>query len=166
MAEQLVGRREELAAIDAFLGQDAAGGTALVVEGEAGIGKTSVSGDVVERARGRGYRMLTARPVAADVRLSFAGLGDLLGDVVDEALPSLPDPQRHALEAALLLALLGVLAAIGRSGRPSAPEGLPRAPRPAAPLARAPARPFVAGPRRGSCRGCAGRSGVRVVLPS
>jgi DNA-binding CsgD family transcriptional regulator len=104
LSEQLVGRRQELAAIDAFLAADTDGAAALVLEGEAGIGKTSVWRDGVERARGRGFRVLTARPVGAEVRLSFAGLGDLLGEVVDEALPSLPEPQRHALEAALLLA--------------------------------------------------------------
>ena len=32
--------------------------------------------------------------------LSFAGLSDLLGDVLQEALPGLPAPQRHALEVA------------------------------------------------------------------
>jgi DNA-binding CsgD family transcriptional regulator len=104
LGEQLVGRRQELAAIDAFLGEDARGAAALVLEGEAGIGKTSVWREGVERARGRGFRVLTARPVGAEVRLSFAGLGDLLGEVVEEVLPSLPEPQRQALEAALLLA--------------------------------------------------------------
>ena len=38
------------------------------------------------------------------MRLSFAGLGDLLRDVAVEALPRLPTPQRRALEGALLLA--------------------------------------------------------------
>lgn len=104
MREQLVGRRQELAAIDAFLAEDATGAAALVVEGEAGIGKTSVWRDGVERAREHGYRVLLAQPVGAEVRLALAGLGDLLGEVVDEALPSLPEPQRRALEAALLRA--------------------------------------------------------------
>ena len=78
MGEQIVGRRQELAAIDAFLGGAPNGTAALLVEGEAGIGKTSVWREGVERARGRGFRVLTARPVGAEVRLSFAGLGDLL----------------------------------------------------------------------------------------
>jgi DNA-binding CsgD family transcriptional regulator len=104
LAEQLIGRRQELAAIDAFLGEDADGASALVLEGEAGIGKTSVWREGLERARGRGYRVLTARPVGAEVRLSFAGLGDLLTEAAVEALPRLPAPQRRALEAALVLA--------------------------------------------------------------
>jgi DNA-binding CsgD family transcriptional regulator len=102
LGEQLVGRRQELAAIDAFLAADADGAAALVVEGEAGIGKTSVWREGIERARGSDYRVLLARPVGAEVRLSLAGLGDLLGEVVDEALPGLPEPQRNALEVALL----------------------------------------------------------------
>jgi DNA-binding CsgD family transcriptional regulator len=105
LGEQLVGRRQELAAIDVFLDEAADGAAAaLVLEGEAGIGKTSVWREGVERARNRGFRLLTARPVGAEVRLSLAGLGDLLGDAVDETLPSLPEPQRNALEVALLRA--------------------------------------------------------------
>jgi DNA-binding CsgD family transcriptional regulator len=104
LAEELIGRRHELATIDAFLGEDADGAAALVLEGEAGIGKTSVWREGVERAEGRGYRVLMARPVGAEVRLSFAGLGDLLTEAASEALPRLPAPQRRALEAALALA--------------------------------------------------------------
>jgi predicted ATPase len=52
----------------------------------------------------RGFRTLAARPAGSEVRLNFAGLGDVLGEVAGEALPCLPRPQRSALEAALLLA--------------------------------------------------------------
>jgi DNA-binding CsgD family transcriptional regulator len=103
LQEQLVGRRQELAAIEAFLEAVADGPASLVIEGEAGIGKTSLWRAGVERGRGRGFRVLLARPVGAEVRLSFAGLGDMLNEVVDELLPSLPGPQRRALAAALLL---------------------------------------------------------------
>ena len=48
--------------------------------------------------------MLTSRPVEAEIALPFAVLGDLLGDVPDAALGRLPDPQREALEVALLRA--------------------------------------------------------------
>jgi DNA-binding CsgD family transcriptional regulator len=104
MAEQLVGRRQELAAIDVFLEGEGAGPAALLLEGDAGIGKTLLWREGVERARTRGFRTLVATPAGAEVRLSFAGLGDLLGAVAAEALPSLPGPQRRALEVALLLA--------------------------------------------------------------
>jgi DNA-binding CsgD family transcriptional regulator len=104
LGEQLIGRRQELAAIDAFLDPDADGAAALVLEGEAGIGKTSVWREGTARAQAGGYRVLTARPVGAEVRLSFAGLGDLLAEPAIDTLPRLPAPQRRALEAALALA--------------------------------------------------------------
>lgn len=103
MAEQLVGRRQELAVIEAFLERQDDGPTALVVEGVVGIGKTRLWAEGVERAGSGGFRVLVARPVGAEVRLSFGGLGDLLGEVAAETLPDLPGRQRRALEAALLL---------------------------------------------------------------
>jgi DNA-binding CsgD family transcriptional regulator len=104
LEERLVGRRRELAAIEVFLEAVADGPASLLIEGEAGIGKTSLWRAGVERGRRGGFRLLSARPVGAEVRLSFAGLGDLLNEVVDEVLPGLPGPQRRALAAALLLA--------------------------------------------------------------
>ena len=43
-----------------------------------------------------------AVPVEAETRLSYAALGDLLEPILEEALPTLPEPQRKALEVALL----------------------------------------------------------------
>jgi hypothetical protein len=57
----------------------------------------------VEAAPARGYRVLSCRPSEAETSYSFGGLADLIGDVVGEALPELPPPQRRALEAALHL---------------------------------------------------------------
>ena len=37
-----------------------------------------------------------------ETQLSFAALVDVLGDLADQVLPQLPDPQREALGAALL----------------------------------------------------------------
>jgi DNA-binding CsgD family transcriptional regulator len=104
VGDQLVGRRQELAAIEDFLEGEVEGPAALLVEGEAGIGKTHLWREGVERAAAQGFRVLAARPVEAEVRISFAGLGDVLGDVADEVLPRLPGPQQRALKAALLLA--------------------------------------------------------------
>ena len=98
----IVGRDDELAAVAAFLA-DAAAGSALVLAGEAGIGKTTVWRAGVQLAEERGFRVLEARPAESEAVLSFVALGDLLGDVVDETLPQLPRLQRRALEAALLV---------------------------------------------------------------
>jgi DNA-binding CsgD family transcriptional regulator len=103
MTLQIVGREEELAAIHAFIGVAEGGAAALVLEGEPGIGKSTLWLAAVEHARGQGLRVLSSRPAEAERGLAHAGLGDLFDDVLDEVLPALPSPRRRALEIALLL---------------------------------------------------------------
>ncbi len=98
----LVGRRRELALIDAFLTRAAEGAASLAVRGPAGIGKTTVWHAGVALAAERGWRVLVARPAGVEASLSFAGLVDLFAHVDDAALDGLPAPQRRALAAALL----------------------------------------------------------------
>jgi DNA-binding CsgD family transcriptional regulator len=98
----IVGREAENEALEAFLDAVGMGAAALIVQGEPGIGKTTLWKHGVEEALRRSYRILACRPVEAETRLSFAGLGDLLQDVVDDVLSELPEPQREALEVALL----------------------------------------------------------------
>jgi hypothetical protein len=50
----LVGRQAELESLDEFLVRAAAGQSAIFLEGEAGIGKTSLWNEGVDRARARG----------------------------------------------------------------------------------------------------------------
>ena len=103
MALEVVGRDEELRSLDGFLERSAEGLAALVLQGEAGIGKSTLWLAGVEASRERGFRVLSCRPSEAETRFSFAGLTDLIGDVVEAALPELPPLQQRALEAALLL---------------------------------------------------------------
>jgi predicted ATPase len=103
-AQELIGRQEELSRLAGFLANLAAGPRALLLEGEAGIGKTALWQAGLADAQGCGQRTLSCRPAGAEVKLSFAALGDLLAGALQEALPALPGPQRRALEAALLLA--------------------------------------------------------------
>jgi DNA-binding CsgD family transcriptional regulator len=102
MATEIVGREDELAAVRDLLGADE-GLSALVLEGEAGIGKTTLWSAGVEAARERGSLVLTARPAEAERGLAHAVLGDLFEGVLDEVLPALSPPRRRALEGALLL---------------------------------------------------------------
>jgi DNA-binding CsgD family transcriptional regulator len=95
----VVGRERELEVVRAFLG---GGVGALVLEGEAGIGKTTVWHAGVEVARERGVRVLVARPAEAETALPYATLSDLLEPVRDDALRSMPAPQRRALDVALV----------------------------------------------------------------
>ena len=46
--------------------------------------------------------MLWCRPSVAEAKLSFAAVADLIGRVGDEAFADLPDPQREALDVALM----------------------------------------------------------------
>jgi DNA-binding CsgD family transcriptional regulator len=95
-----VGRDRELAAVDSFLG--GGGAAALLVVGEAGVGKTTVWEEAVARARGAGALVLVARPSESEAKLSFAALADLLAPVPAAVFAELPDPQRVALDVALL----------------------------------------------------------------
>jgi DNA-binding CsgD family transcriptional regulator len=103
---EIVGRDQELQAISSFL-ERGPGSGALLIEGQAGIGKTTIWRWGVEQAENRGWRILTAGPTVSEARLAFAAIGDLLGDVVHTVGPQLPPPQRHALEVALLLEDVG-----------------------------------------------------------
>ncbi len=100
MLTGLVGREAETAQLDAALTRAAEHGAALLVIGEAGIGKTALLDAVVEQARSRGYRVLTVTGVESESRLPYAGLHQLLQPVLDSA-GRLPGPQRSALRTAL-----------------------------------------------------------------
>ena len=76
--------------------------SALVIEGEAGIGKTTLWADATRRAGESGYRVLSCRAAAAESVLAYAVLADLLGDVDDAVWADLPAPQQQALDGALL----------------------------------------------------------------
>ncbi len=104
MATAVFGRETELAAVDAVLAPARIGLAALVLEGDPGIGKTTVWREGTARAVGKGYRVLSCRAAPAEARLSFTALGDLLAPVEPAVFGSLPDPQRQALDAALLRA--------------------------------------------------------------
>jgi len=97
----IVGRDDELAEVEAFFDRPPPG--ALLLEGEAGIGKTTVWDAATEAAEARGFRVLRTRPAEAEAVLALAGVGDLLAGVREEALAKLPPPQRRALGVALLL---------------------------------------------------------------
>ncbi|MDU0312491.1 AAA family ATPase [Phycicoccus sp. M110.8] len=97
----LAGRSAEMAVVDAFLEQAATDGAALVVTGEAGIGKSALLALAARRAdqdRGALVRHVAGAEFEAD--LSYAGLHQLLmADAAD--LSSLSAPHRTALETAL-----------------------------------------------------------------
>ena len=76
---------------------------ALAVQGEAGAGKSTLWRAGIEAAAAAGHRMLRSEPSASETDLSFAGLSDLLADLLPLVAGQIPGPQREALEIALLL---------------------------------------------------------------
>ena len=97
----LLGRDVERARLRAALdGARDGRGAALVLRGEAGIGKTALLEE--QRSAATGFRILAARGIESESRLAFAGLSDLVRPVLDR-VAGLPEAQRTALLAALAL---------------------------------------------------------------
>jgi DNA-binding SARP family transcriptional activator/predicted ATPase len=102
----LVGRAEELAVlVDAHAGAQPDGGLA-VIEGEAGIGKTRLAGELVASARRRGAVVLATRCHDDEAGLPYGPIMELLREAVRGAdaggWPGAVPPQRLA-DASLLL---------------------------------------------------------------
>src|SRR5262245_34526040 len=129
--QALLGRDIEVEEIGRFLDSVPLGPVALLLEGDAGIGKTTLWQEGISRALARSYCVLSCRPGESEAQLTFAGLGDLLDEVLEPASRDLPEPQRRALGIALLraasegpaplpqavsLGVLGVLRALACSG--------------------------------------------------
>jgi DNA-binding CsgD family transcriptional regulator len=98
--EELVGRVSELESIERWL--RAPPPSVLVLDGEPGIGKTTLWRAGIEEAERQGYRVLACAAVLSETQLSFTALRDLLDPVFDEVADELPSPQRHALAVTLL----------------------------------------------------------------
>ena len=108
-ARHLIGREQEFGDIVRFLENSDHLSAALVLRGEAGIGKTTLWLAGLEAANARGYRTLAARPPAGGGPLLFRGLADLLGESAGGcSARATARIQRRALEAALLLGESGI----------------------------------------------------------
>lgn len=102
--DEVVGRDDELAAIDRWLHATTDQPGVLVIEGPPGIGKTALVRAAVRVAEQGGWRVLRCGLVEAEEGLTFAALADLLDPVTAEGgLAEVPPARRRALESALLL---------------------------------------------------------------
>ena len=90
--------------VSEFLTSLSDGPCALIVEGEPGIGKTTLWSAAAREARDRGFQVLVARGAAPESVIAYAGLADLLRGVEAHTCASLPDPQRLAVDRILLRA--------------------------------------------------------------
>jgi predicted ATPase len=90
----LFGRERETRALDALVDGAGERGGALVIRGEAGIGKSSLLAAAKSRAQHRGFEVLTTAGVQLEAHLPFAGLHQLLrpisisGTTLDASRPS------------------------------------------------------------------------------
>jgi DNA-binding CsgD family transcriptional regulator/tetratricopeptide (TPR) repeat protein len=111
--EALFGRTGELGAITELTSRldDGAGG-ALVIRGDAGIGKSALLATVAAAVAGRGISVLSASGVQSEARTPYAGLHQLLRPVLRQAGGL--DQRQHA----------ALLAAFGLS-EGTAPEAFP-----------------------------------------
>ncbi len=107
----MIGRTSELDQLARIARSVAAGGSAAVIAGEAGIGKTRLVEEFSELARAQGFRQLRCTGLEGEAHAGFAGLHELIHPVLDEA-EGLPERQRQAL-----------FTAFGMADGP-APEGL------------------------------------------
>ena len=95
---KLIDRQAERGVLEGLLEAIRAGESrALVVSGEAGVGKTALLEYLSQQASG--CRLARAAGVQSEMELPFAGLHQLCAPMLDN-LPHLPRPQREALRTA------------------------------------------------------------------
>ncbi|MCV7298206.1 AAA family ATPase [Mycobacterium barrassiae] len=104
MASGVIERPAEFRAVSDFLQSTNLHLSGLVIDGEAGIGKTTLWLAGVAEAGERGFHVLSARTGQAETVLTFAALADLLGGVDPDVLAELPDVQRIGVDRVLLRA--------------------------------------------------------------
>ncbi len=98
----VVGRRDELERIERFLSDAEQRCASLIFEGEAGIGKTTVWREALRLAESEGCER-SPQDLPRRKRSSASPRSrDLLAPVDEELLCELPEPQRRALDVALL----------------------------------------------------------------
>ena len=91
----LLGRKAELARVERLLREVRAGRSqALVITGEAGVGKTALLEHLVDAASG--CRVARVAGVQAEAELAFGALHQLCTPLLDQ-LDLIPEPQRDAL---------------------------------------------------------------------
>jgi DNA-binding CsgD family transcriptional regulator len=99
----LFGRDEELATVDELVDGLPERGSALLIQGAPGIGKSSLLAHAVTRARNSGFTVLEACGVQAETHLPFAGLHQLTRTMMDR-VSRLPPTQADALLGAFGMA--------------------------------------------------------------
>lgn len=95
----LFGRERELDLLAGLIDGAGTKGGALVVRGEAGIGKSALLLEAARHAKAHELQVLTTTGVQSEAHLAFAGLHHLLQPALTQ-IETLPPPQRAAMAAA------------------------------------------------------------------
>src|SRR5690349_10873898 len=98
----VVARSDHLRVIADYLGVAGTRPSALLIEGDEGIGKTTLWLSALEQAGDRGFRTLSARAAKVEAGMAFGTVADLLREVDAEVLTGLPDLQQAAVDRVLL----------------------------------------------------------------
>lgn len=91
-------------AVDDFVTAASSRPSALLIEGHAGIGKTTLWLSVVDRAHERGFHVLTARASETEAVFAYATVGDLVAGMDPTLTAAIPDMQNRALSWVLMRA--------------------------------------------------------------
>ncbi|MEV6166978.1 AAA family ATPase [Streptomyces sp. NPDC051954] len=97
-AGRLVGRSAELAVIDGLFGSAVTRGGALLLTGEAGVGKSALLEAAALRASEAGFRVLRVVGSQFEEGVSFSALNQILQPLAGE-IPALPPRQAETLQA-------------------------------------------------------------------
>lgn len=121
----LVGRSVEWATMLQSYDTTGVNGHVVILEGEAGIGKTRLAEEFLAHLRVRGAVALAARCYAGETSLAYGPFVELLGAAIGQAHGELERPPTHALSEAARL--LPELASLRPEVPPAPPLGTPGA---------------------------------------
>ena len=94
-----MGRERELSVLSNMINGTSERGGALVIRGEAGVGKSLLLEAATTNASERGLRILKTTGVQSEAHIAFAGLHQVLHPIL-EGMDELPAPQGGALRSA------------------------------------------------------------------
>jgi DNA-binding CsgD family transcriptional regulator len=94
----LIGREYETRLLSGLVERVRDGGGAVVVRGEAGIGKSALLAEASGFAAAGGLRVLTTVGVQSEAQIAYSGLYQLLRPVLGQ-VTELPEPQQSAVSA-------------------------------------------------------------------
>ncbi|MFJ9743349.1 AAA family ATPase [Streptomyces sp. NPDC101166] len=95
IVQALIGREREQEVLSAFVA--ATQGRALILRGDAGVGKSSLLNHIVERATAQQHQVIRAAGAEAESQLPFAGLHQLLYPLLPH-INGLDDPHRGVFD--------------------------------------------------------------------